>query len=313
MLTWLLKRVINRYCKGRKGNKLNILTYHRVDEFADPYNPLVLSVTEFHNQLKWLKQHFNVLSLNEAVDLIEKNQLPPGAVCLTVDDGYADGYYHIFRLLKEEGLSASFFIATEGLEKGALWDEYIRQVFNKAPNTMVQITFGDKAYDISTFGKRMKARDQIIEIVKYLPVSQREQAISALCEQANVYPKPKCFLSKEQIKEMHDNNMVIGGHTHSHPILAVEDEDSCFKQITLNHTVLEDIIGSKVEFFAFPNGKYIKDFNDQHCLMLEKLGLRAALSTNWGNLENIAEDRFKVKRFTPWDDTKWRFCFRACI
>jgi len=313
MLGWLLNRVIKSYCKGTTGNKLNILTYHRVDEFSDPHNPLVLSVTKFHQQLKWLKSHFNVLPLQEAIELLEKNQLPAGAVCLTVDDGYSDGYYHIYRLLKEEGMVASFFIATEGLETGALWDESIRHVFNKAPNDMSSIEFGDKTYDISTFRKRISARDEIIEIIKYLPVEQREETIKQLYAQTHVKPCPHSFLSVAQIKEMHENGMLIGGHTHSHPILAVENDDYSRTQIERCNQILEEILGTKVEFFAFPNGKFGKDFTQAHCDMLKDLGLKIGLSTNWGSLEDLAKDKYHIKRFTPWDDTKWRFCFRLAF
>ncbi|MEW6990609.1 polysaccharide deacetylase family protein [Colwelliaceae bacterium 6441] len=309
----MLKKIIKGYSKGRYGNKLNILTYHRVDEFKDPNNPAVLSVKDFHNQLKWLKQYFVVLPIGEALALMEKGALPSGAVCLTVDDGYSDSYHHIFRLLKEESLVANFFIATSGIESGVLWDEYIRDAFAKAPSDMTSIELQDSTYDISTFNKRMKSRDVIIEKIKYMSLEDRGLLIDNLYQQIGASKPQHSFLSKAQIKEMHECGMVIGGHTHNHPILAVENNATADLQIHKCHEILEEIIGDKIEYFAFPNGKLGIDFHDEHCQMLKKQGIKAALSTDWGTLENLEEDRFRIKRFTPWDDTKWRFCIRLAF
>ncbi|MDO6425493.1 polysaccharide deacetylase family protein [Thalassotalea sp. 1_MG-2023] len=313
MLNWLLKTIIKHYSKGRHGNKLNILTYHRVDEFEDPLNPTVLSVKDFHNQLRWLKKHFVVLSIDEALSLMEAGKLPFGAVCLTIDDGYNDSYHHIFRLLKEEGLVANFFIATGGIESGALWDEFIRHAFAKAPVSLTELSLNNQIFDISTFNQRLKSRDIIIEKIKYMTLEEREVMIDALYKQTGATKPQHSFLSKEQIKEMHDNGMIIGGHTHNHPILAVENKDVVDQQIMECHGILESIIGEKVKYFAFPNGKLGIDFREEHSQLLKNIGIKAALSTDWGTLENLTEDRYRIKRFTPWDDTKWRFCIRLAF
>ena len=313
MLSWLLKRVIQLCSKGAYGNKLNVLTYHRVDEFTDPLKPQTLSLSLLRSQLKWLKKYFNVLTLPEAIDLMEKGKLPAGAVCISIDDGYSDCYHHIYQVLKEESLKANFFITTEGITEGGLWDEYVVNAISYAPNTLRQIQLNNKFYDISTFRRRQESQGKILEIIKYMTLDERKDAITSIYEQTNA-PKPvPAFLSEKQIKEMHDAGMTIGAHTHNHPIMQVEDIDVCAEQISKGRKILEDIIGEPVDYFAFPNGKINKDFNEQHCKLLEQLGFKGALSTNWGTLDNLTTDRFKIKRFTPWDETEWRFCFRLAL
>ena len=259
MLSWILTKIIRWSSRGRYGNKLNILTYHRVDEFEDPLNPDILALSKFQAQLEWLTTYFNVLPLPEAIDLMSKGELPPGAVCLTIDDGYEDSYYHIYKLLKKYGLTASFFVATEGLTSGGLWDESIRHAISKAPNTLSTLEVNGKVYDISTFNERMKSRDEITEKIKYMSVPQRQTAIDDLYQQTNVKPLKNCFLSAEQIKEMHTNGMVIGGHTHNHPILEAENQSDSKHQIVRCHDILSEIIGQEIEYFAYPNGKYQLD------------------------------------------------------
>lgn len=313
MLSWLLKRVIQYCSKGPNGNKLNVLTYHRVDEYVDPLKPHTLKLSLLRSQLKWLKKYFNVLSLPEAIELMERGELPAGAVCISIDDGYSDCYYHIYQALKEESLTANFFITTEGISEGGLWDEFVINAISFAPNTLGHIHLNDKVYDISTFRKRQESQSEILETIKYMTLDERQRVIENIYEQTRA-PKPTpAFLSPNQIKEMHEGGMTIGAHTHNHPIMQVEEISVCEEQVTKGRQILEDIIGEPVDYFAFPNGKINKDFSEEHCILLEKLGFKGALSTNWGTLGDLSNDRFKIKRFTPWDETEWRFCFRLAL
>lgn len=287
-----------------------MLTYHRVSENFSPLRAGDLSLERFKEQLFWLKKYFVVLPLSEALDLKEKNSLPKRAVTITVDDGYQDSYSLIYQSLISEGLSASFFITTDGLNTGFLWDELLSMSILNAPTMLGTLSLGRQEYDISTFRKKELAYYQITEIAKYLPLAKRNALISDITYQVGQPHVDHVFLNEKEIKEMHDNGMVIGAHTHHHPILIQESYDIAFHQISESKKILENIINSNVEYFAYPNGKYQKDFDDNHVEMIKKLGFKAAFSTNWGALSDLESDRYRINRFTPWDDSELKFCFR---
>lgn len=314
----MLTKLVDYYSRGggreHEGNALNVLTYHRVTEDKDLLRPLHLTTELFSKQVLWLKRNFVVLSLPEAIELSERNKLPPKAVTITVDDGYRDSYDFIYNILKDQGVSACFFVATEGLEKGFLWEDEIASAVFNAPNQLATITLDNKLYKIDTYRTRQSTVAELTERIKYKSLIERNREISFLQQQTNIAQENQnIFLLPEYIKEMNLGGMTIGAHTHRHPILSLEEDNDAFVEIQKSQLILEEIIQEKVEYFAFPNGLYRKDFDDKHIEMVKKLGFKAAFSTNWGTLTNFSNERFKIKRFTPWDETELKFCLRLAL
>ncbi len=313
MLSWIIRRLAQYWSRNKGVYKLNILTYHRVSEFYDEKNPQTISLALFKLQMKWLKKYFVVLPLPEAISLHEKNALPPRAICITIDDGYRDSYDLIYKVLQQENITATFFISTQGIVDGGLWDAVIYSAIFNAPDKVKEVKCAGKTFDLTSVEQRNISRYKFTDSIKYLSINERQNVINELKEQTEFNSLDPYFLTEEQIKTIHANGMTIGAHTHSHPILLKEDDEIASKEIEQSKNVLEKIIGAPVEFFAYPNGKYEQDFNDRHIQMVDELGFRAAFSTDWGSLSNIKEDRFKIKRFTPWDETELSFVLRLAL
>ena len=310
MFDWFIKAFSEFNCSVNGVNKLNIVTYHRVSDAYDITNPKNIQYHEFVSQLSWLNKHFVVLPLPLAIALCEKNDLPKRSVCITVDDGYSDSYDIIFKALQAVDLTATFFISTEGLERGSLWDERIYHAIFSAPTSVAEIKLANISYLLSSQQERIKSRYKLTELAKGMTLTGREQLINSLYSQCKIDKENNIFLTAEQIQEMHRAGMTIGAHTHRHPILAQEDHASAYNEIKQSKDILEDIINDAVNYFAYPNGKLGQDFTHEHIAMVNKIGFHAALSTDWGTLSDMKEDRFKIKRFTPWDRSEFRFVFR---
>lgn len=108
-----------------KGH-LRILAYHRIlPQVGD--QTLAISTTAFVNQITYLKQkkyRFMTLAEYAKVHLQGKAPRKGNIAILTFDDGYADNYMYAYPILKQQGITATFFITTGliGSAKPYYWD-----------------------------------------------------------------------------------------------------------------------------------------------------------------------------------------------
>jgi peptidoglycan/xylan/chitin deacetylase (PgdA/CDA1 family) len=104
---------------------LPVLLYHHVGP-ARPatYPSLTVAPQRFSRQLDWLRRHgYHSLSMAEVEAwACDGYQLPPRAVVITFDDGYADLANFAFPLLRAAGFSAVIFVVTQLLGETNAWD-----------------------------------------------------------------------------------------------------------------------------------------------------------------------------------------------
>lgn len=123
----------------------------------------------------------------------------------------------------------------------------------------------------------------------------------------------KGFLSWEQLKEMSENNIDIGGHTMTHPKLSeIKDEKRLRYEIYESKKVLEKGLKRKVDFFAYP---FNSQFDDKIIKIIKESGYKGACDGNIGNkyphsiyalrrvgIGRISKNFFraKVSGYWPW-------------
>ncbi len=116
-LGYLLGLPVWLKCLG-KDREIRILRYHSVSEFKT--SDINVKESEFAKQMDFLKSHCTVISLEQAVDLMERGELPKAkSVALSFDDGYEDNYKVVYPILKARALTATVFLLTgaEGSER----------------------------------------------------------------------------------------------------------------------------------------------------------------------------------------------------
>lgn len=86
----------------------------------------------------------------------------------------------------------------------------------------------------------------------------------------------KNYMSADELKEMAKNNMEIESHTVNHPNLTKLSKDELDRQITKSKQALEDLLGSKVDYFCYPSGQ----FNDLVIAEAKAAGYKAAVTVN---------------------------------
>ena len=303
-----IKVLVTLFLRFFGKNKLSILTYHRVGNSGDA---AAMEEHLFEQHLLWVKRYLKPIDLKDALSLQAKGKLPRGAVAITVDDGYVDSFSTIFPLLKKYNLLATFFITTSGFDKGYLWDEKIAYIIMQTHKKC--LSFNGNTYSLTTHSDRISCLQSCLTFIKYKSIVERDLLIEELVKQSEQYDTPRQFLTKQQTLELYQAGMGIGSHTHTHPILAKENPDTALAEIEQSKVILENIINQPVDYFAYPNGKFGLDFDSDHIEMVKKCGFLAALSTDKGVLANQGLDNFNIKRFTPWDETEFKFVLRLAL
>ncbi|MFT4937539.1 MAG: peptidoglycan/xylan/chitin deacetylase (PgdA/CDA1 family) [Paraglaciecola sp.] len=284
-------------------NKINIVCYHRVD--GQGAN---VTAQQFEQQMYWLSQYFNVMSLESALKAQEQGNLPAWTVCITIDDGYADCHDVIAPILAKYKLSACFFVSTIGIKQGYLWDDHLLHLLRLDSAQNRKLKLGEDHFHLPHDGTKL------LNYIKYQSVEDREKSLAYLQQILGDARPLSEFLTSQQIRKLAELGMEIGAHTNNHPILSCESDSSARDEIVQSKQFLEDVTGREVKFFAYPNGKYRQDFQANHVQMVKDAGYLAAVSTDWFQKATIKSDKkFTLPRFTPWKRFELGYCLQLII
>jgi peptidoglycan/xylan/chitin deacetylase (PgdA/CDA1 family) len=267
----------------------------------------------FDTVVSWLNQWFKLLPLEKAVENLIDGALPSRAACITFDDGYADNVTVALPILKKYGVPATFFIATGYLNGGRMWNDTIIETVRSTELRSVDArSLGAGQLPIATIAEKRSTIGELIRLVKYRSVEEREEIAAAISEQCGVDLPDDLMMNDASVRELHESGMGIGAHTVDHPILRLCDEAETIRQITESREYLQALTGDDVRLFAYPNGKPGTDYRPDQARLVESLGFKAAVSTAPGTSKK-GDDLFQLRRFTPWDRSRHRFAARLAM
>lgn len=110
---WRLVRLRQR--RFLRNVPIFVIFYHRV---ANQHpNPWSMDVATFQEQILWMKDRFDMISLDEVQRRIASGTNERPAVSITFDDGYAENCEVALPFLIEENVPVTYFVTTEHTTK----------------------------------------------------------------------------------------------------------------------------------------------------------------------------------------------------
>lgn len=304
-----------------------MLMYHRVvDSARDPWQ---LSVTPGH-----FAEHLDVLAgsgrplleFGEMVEAMRADRLPPRAVSITFDDGYADNAVTAVPLLEAAGVPATFFVVVDAVdaERELWWDE-LERIFLAEPELPGDI-------DVVVAGERVSERIggepavlagwrnheptdsvraqlfvRIWRLLLTVGVDERDEAMDALVawslRPVTARPERRLMTSAELAAMVASPAAEVGSHTIRHPNLTLPNDRE--REISGSRVALAEMIDRPVATFAYPNGYHDGAAVDA----VERAGYRGACTTESG-IVRVGASPFTVPRHGAGDvdgDTFERF------
>lgn len=309
----LLKSAIQIASPSGSSAALSILIFHRVLPRPDPLFPGEVDSAMFDRLIRWVTQWFNIVPLERAMSLLREGKLPARAAAITFDDGYADNLLYAAPILKKYSVTATFFIATGFLDGGRMWNDTVIESVRKAAAHELDARFLDLGkLAIGGTEQKRSALACLIPAIKHLPSAERADAVNRIAASCAAELPQDLMLTSAQLQELRLMGMGIGAHTVNHPILAKTDRDQAQREIAESRDFLQSLLGERIGLFAYPNGRYLSDYTDDHATIVRNLGFDAAVSTNPG-VSRKDTDPYQLRRFTPWDRTRGRFGLRLLL
>lgn len=296
-----------------------VLMYHRVSEnkASDLISDMEIGISEslFEKQVKYLKQNFNVVTMNEIVStLVQGKRIKPKTVAITFDDGYLDNYKNAFPILKKNSVPATIYLATGLISRNTMfwWDQIIELVKRSSLKT-INLDLPDIGFH--HFKQRVVAKKEkqylINLLVKKIKESERtnpeiiiEKISHILNVDKNLIQKPK-MMTWEQIIEMSNWGISFGGHTDNHLDLGKVDLQTAREEICKSIIKIEQQINKKVDGFAYPFGMP-NNYSEEIIDILRSIGISHACVAYHYNFF-LKNSIYEIPRYSPTNSTIYIF------
>jgi peptidoglycan/xylan/chitin deacetylase (PgdA/CDA1 family) len=277
----------------RLRGKVVILTYHRVlpaEERARYYvQPgMYVAPDVFEAQMRFVKAHFEVLSLSGLLDAWAADHLNDATryCVVTFDDGWRDNYTHAYPILRSLGIPATIFLATRFVGTDDwFWPDRLAYILEQRQRDRRRDDHGREGIEteIETEIDRWKAL-RAVDIEQRLELMRRDWG--------GALPRDRVFMSWDEIDEMGRHGVSFGSHSVSHAILTRETPGNIESELRASLAVLRDRGVNYVPVFCYPNGDYSAAIAEQ----VRSAGYRAAVSSDSGWERRRPENVFALHR-----------------
>ena len=131
------RRLYKRNAPPGAGVPMPVVFYHRIAD--DNASEWTVANKTFIKQMKWLRSHFEIVSLSEAQRRIRDKVAAPPAISITFDDGYSENCLQAIPYLIEHNIPCTYFVTLRNVLEGTPFGHDVRLNINSSPNTMEQI------------------------------------------------------------------------------------------------------------------------------------------------------------------------------
>jgi peptidoglycan/xylan/chitin deacetylase (PgdA/CDA1 family) len=294
-----LMRAVARIAYPGRAAHLPIIVHHRVLETPDPLLPDTIDARTMDDQFEMLSRLFNVVPLDEAVDMAAEGRLPPRAVALTFDDGYRDNIEVALPIMKKYRLPATIYVSTSFLDGGRMFCDTTVEAVRRMPGGEVDLgPFGLGKREIGDMDSRLRVANELTAAVKDKPVAERDELCDRLEHMVGAPLPDDLMMTSDQVRRVSREGITISGHTVNHPNMARTDAETARREIVQNRDDIAALTGRAPRSFAYPFGKPGTDYSNETIALVREAGYSSAVSMSWG-VATVDTQRYQLPRFGP--------------
>jgi peptidoglycan/xylan/chitin deacetylase (PgdA/CDA1 family) len=307
---WIKKSLIRsgalRLASPFTGHGVAIVMYHSVmnnpSSAEMTLGGIIHSSQVFRGQMELVARHFNAVSLDDVLLFLTANKtLPPRAVVITFDDGYADNYQAANDILKPLGIPAVFYVTVDCVERQRLpWPSLLRHAFltSKQDNWF---ELDGKQWALGSTEQRTQAFNRASEHCSKLSGRPQDEYVESLRQQLGTDPPrplPRLMMTWEEVRGLARSGHTVGSHTLTHPNLAYITENEARTELLGAKNKLEQELAAPVIHFSYPCPALQPHWGDRTVRASREIGYRTAVTTN-GGLVRRHHDPLSLRRIRP--------------
>jgi peptidoglycan/xylan/chitin deacetylase (PgdA/CDA1 family) len=284
-----------------------VLMYHSVAEDPERTRSTIRISKprhDFEAHMRTLAQRFTPVSIEEVAEFAQGGRrLPPRAVAVTFDDGFADNYEEAHPVLARYGVPAAFYVTVNAIDTGCLpW--YGRLTFAFTSTRCKAWTDPEKNMlcPLETPEQRMTGLGRAWDI----GASKAGESQEAFTRQVEVSlevepPGPGLMLTWDQVRALRSAGHVIGAHTLSHPNLAHVSAAEARVEIEGSKRRIEEVLREPVRHFSYPRPALRPCWNAQTLEITREAGFTSAVVTDIGPVRQ-GDEPLALKRTSAPND-----------
>lgn len=283
-------------------NLLRVLTYHRVDDPAarPDLDPHLISATpeDFARQMEHLAEHYQVVTIDHVLQALRgTSPLPPRSVLVTFDDAYCDFAEHAWPTLKRLGLPAVMFVPTAfpGQPRRFWWDT----VYEALHKCQTDGELSELGIDVHAHETRTQTYRRVAGDLKMLPHHEVLARVAELSQKCGLSAPVSPVMAWDELKQLADQGLTLGAHTHTHPLLNRVSVDSAVEEAVVSLRELRLRVPGAPAILAYPGGAFsdevVRQLRDEFDLAFTTCrGIN-----DLGHADSLRLRRINVGRHTP--------------
>jgi peptidoglycan/xylan/chitin deacetylase (PgdA/CDA1 family) len=240
---------------------LRCVVFHDISAMQSPFTKgMGVSITPFDLEaaLKFLSRYYTPVSLKDVLADSDGRGLPPRAILVTFDDGYASVMEWAVPLCAKFGVPATFFLNAAFLDNARLApDNLVCYVANERGmetiNAAVRVTKGADSPELKSMAEVFSCFFPAISLPERRVFLDAVAHLGSINE-CQLAGEAGLYLTSKQVCDLASSDFEIGDHTYSHvPCRSLTLEDFG-DEVDRNKAELEALTGKKVRSFSVPYG-----------------------------------------------------------
>lgn len=286
-----------------------ILSYHSIVEDprrTDHILGISRAQADFERHMKTVSQRFSPVTMQDVAEFVKDGRrLPPRAVAVTFDDGFADNYEVALPILNRYSVPATFYIMVDAVENGRLpWYCRLRYAINTTKKNRWFDAQSNQSYSLTTPQERKAAMIATWEVGARLTGTVQQDFIRSVEESLEVEPVqvPHGFMMNwDQVRSLRRAGHTVGGHTVSHPNLAQVTQSEAQFEIKECKNKLQNELGEPIDHFSYPHPALNPQWSQETLEITKEAGFKSAALTTCGPVRR-GDDPLALKRiYSPAD------------